>query len=67
MDVDAAAVAEEIGNMKTVNVVMIGALARSLGVSFEAIDAALKATVKPKLYDINRVALEKGYAYGEEK
>ena len=67
IDVDAAAVAEEIGNMKTVNVVMIGALARSLGVSFEAIDAALKATVKPKLYDINRVALEKGYAYGEEK
>ena len=59
--VDAIAIAEELGNVKTVNVIMIGALAKSLGIPFEQIDAALKAAVKPKLYDMNRVALERGY------
>lgn len=59
--VDAIAIAEELGNVKTVNVIMIGALAKSLGIPFEQIDAALKAAVKPKLYDMNRAALERGY------
>lgn len=59
--VDAYAVAESIGNPKGVNVVMLGALAKSLGVPFSQIDTALKQTIKPKLYDINRIALEKGY------
>lgn len=58
---DALKIAEEVGNLKTVNVIMIGALAKNLGVPFDRIDAALKAAVKPKLYDINRTALERGY------
>ena len=63
---DALAVAEEIGELRSVNVVMLGALAADLGVPFEKIDAALKAAVKPKLYDINRKALKRGYENREE-
>lgn len=59
--VNALQIAEEIGNLKCVNVVMIGALAKNLGIGFDDIAAALKAAVKPKLYDINLVALTKGY------
>ncbi len=59
--VNALDIAEEIGNIKTVNVVMIGALAKNLNIPFEDIALALKSAVKPKLYDINLVALERGY------
>ena len=64
--VDALAVAEELGELRSVNVVMLGALAAHLGVPFESMDAALKAAVKPKLYEINRRALERGYGQREE-
>ena len=46
---------------------MLGALAAHLGVPFKSMDAALKAAVKPKLYEINRRALERGYTAREEK
>lgn len=59
--VDALSAAEKLGELRAVNVVMLGTLARELGVAFEDIDAALRATVKPKLYEINRRALECGY------
>lgn len=59
--IDAYDVAESIGNPRGVNVVMLGALAKSVDVPFSQIDAALKQTIKPKLYEINRIALEKGY------
>ncbi len=59
--VDALAIAEELGNLKTVNVIMIGVLAKSLGIAFDDISAALAAAVKPKLYDINLAALKRGY------
>lgn len=59
---DAAAEAEAAGSLKSVNVVMIGALARVLGVDIADAEAALKAAVKPKFYDINRIALGRGYA-----
>ncbi len=65
--VDAEKLALEVGNLRTVNVIMIGVLSRSLGVKFNDIDAALKATVKPKLYEINRIALEKGYTFGDKQ
>ena len=63
---DALAIAEKVGELRSVNVVMLGALAAHLGVPFEKIDAALKAAVKPKLYDINRRALECGYNARED-
>lgn len=54
-------IANEIGNPKGANVVMIGALAKSLDVPFSQMDSALKQAVKPKLYEINSLALKKGY------
>lgn len=59
--VDALAIAEELGNTKTVNVIMLGALAKGLDIPFEQISQALRVSVKPNLYDINLKALEKGY------
>ena len=59
---DAAAEAEAAGSLKSVNVFMIGALAKVLGVDIADAEAALKAAVKPKFYDINRIALGRGYA-----
>lgn len=59
--IDALKIAEEIGNLKCVNVIMIGALAKSLNVPFEDISKALEMAVKPKLFEINLKALEKGY------
>ena len=59
--VDALEIAKEIGSVKSVNVVMIGALAKQLGISFDEIDNALKQTIKPALYELNKAALEKGY------
>ncbi len=59
--VNALEIAQKIGNPKGVNVVMLGALTKSLDCTFSEIDLALKAAVKPKLYDINRNALLEGY------
>lgn len=59
--VNAYEIAESIGNPRGVNVVMLGALAACLDIPFELIDEALKCAVKPKLYDVNRKALENGY------
>lgn len=60
--VDALKIANEIGNTKTVNVIMLGILAKSLGIDFDKMLNALKACVKPKFFEMNKIALEKGFA-----
>lgn len=62
VEIDALSIAETLGNVKTVNVIMIGALAKRLNVSFADIAEALKRTVKPAVFEINLKALERGYA-----
>lgn len=59
--INAIEIAQELREIKTVNVIMLGALAKNLGISFDQMAAALKAAVKPKLCDINLKALERGY------
>ncbi len=59
--VDALGIATELGNIKTVNVIMIGALAKILGITFDQIAAALKMAVKANFYEINLKALKCGY------
>lgn len=61
--VDALKIAEEVGNPKTANVVMLGVLGKRLNIDFEDMKKALLLTVKPKFADINVVALERGYNY----
>ena len=60
---DAAAEAEAAGSLKSVNVVMIGALAKITGEALETVEEALKRTVKPKLLDVNLAALKAGYDF----
>jgi indolepyruvate ferredoxin oxidoreductase beta subunit len=58
---DALKMAEELGNVKTVNVIMLGALARNLGIGLEVMKEAVKKAVKPQHIKINIEAIIQGY------
>lgn len=59
---DALAMAEEIGNIKTVNVILIGALAKMMdNIEKQKWIDAIRATVKPQFVDVNLRAFEAGY------
>ena len=59
--VDALSLAQEAGNIKAVNVVLIGLLAKSMDVQKEVWTEVLKETVPPKFLDVNLKAFEIGY------
>ena len=59
--VDALSAAKEAGNIRAVNVVLIGLLAKSTDVAKEIWIDALKNTVPPKFLDVNLKAFEIGY------
>ena len=58
---DALNIAQKAGNIKAVNVVLIGVLAKSTDVSYEKWVEALKATVPEKFIDLNLKAFDMGY------
>lgn len=59
--VEGLALAEEAGNTKAVNVVMIGALCAIEGVNYEVALEAVRRSVPAKLLSVNEKALEAGY------
>ena len=59
--VDALSAAKEAGNIKAVNVVLIGLLAKSTDVAKEIWLDAIKETVPEKFLDVNLKAFEIGY------
>ncbi len=59
--VDALTSAKEAGNIKAVNVVLIGVLAKSMDIPYEKWIEALKTTVPAKFLDVNLKAFELGY------
>ncbi len=59
--VDALASATEAGNIKAVNVVLIGVLAKSMDIPYEKWIEALKTTVPAKFLEVNLKAFELGY------
>lgn len=61
--VNAARIAREAGNIKAVNVVLIGLLAQLSGFEKEKWTAALKRAVPPKFLELNLKAFEMGYSY----
>ena len=61
--VEALSLAEEAGNSKAVNVVLIGVLAKASDIAYEKWIETIKTTVPPKFLDINLAAFEKGYAF----
>ncbi|MDR3292504.1 MAG: indolepyruvate oxidoreductase subunit beta [Clostridiales bacterium] len=60
--VDALAAANEIGNARTVNTVILGCFARIAGIACADLEKALEQSVKPKLLEVNKTALKKGYS-----
>ena len=58
---DALALAREAGNIKAVNVVLIGLMARNTDIPYEVWVDTLKTTVPPKFLDVNLKAFDLGY------
>ena len=63
ISIDALKIAKECGNIKTVNMVMIGLLARTCEIEKELWIESLKEVVPEKLQDVNLRAFEAGYNY----
>lgn len=59
--VDALSLATRAGNIKAVNVALIGVLAKTSEIPYEAWIRALEATVPEKFLDVNRKAFDLGY------
>lgn len=59
--VDAATLAAEAGNIKAVNVVLIGVMAKNTDVDKDVWIDVIKSTVPPKFLDVNLKAFELGY------
>ncbi len=60
-EMDALTMAESAGSAKAVNIVLMGRLARYFGIASEKWIDALKATVAPKFFEMNKKAFELGY------
>jgi indolepyruvate ferredoxin oxidoreductase beta subunit len=59
--VDALKAATEAGNMKAVNVVLIGVMAKSTNIPYEVWIDTIRDTVPQKFLDINIKAFDLGY------
>ena len=59
--VDALSLATRAGNIKAVNVALIGVMAKTSEIPYEAWIRALEATVPEKFLDANRKAFDLGY------
>ncbi|MBQ4516725.1 MAG: indolepyruvate oxidoreductase subunit beta [Clostridia bacterium] len=58
---DALALAKEAGNIKSVNVVLIGVMAKHTNISKEEWEEAIKQTVPEKFLEVNLKAFRLGY------
>ncbi|HOV27919.1 MAG TPA: indolepyruvate oxidoreductase subunit beta [Pseudobacteroides sp.] len=61
ISVDALPIAKECGNIKAVNVVLLGVLAKETGIDKEIWIESIKETVPKKLQEVNFKAFEAGY------
>ncbi len=59
--VDALSLAKEAGNIKAVNVVLIGVMAKNTEIPYEKWIETIKTTVPEKLLDVNLKAFDLGY------
>ncbi len=59
--VDALSAAKKAGNIKAVNVVLIGVMAKTTDIPYEKWVETIKTTVPPKFLDVNLKAFEIGY------
>lgn len=64
--IPAQSIAEELGNKKIANMVLLGALVAKTGVvSMGTVLESLKAHGKAQFYEVNKLALEKGAEYAK--
>ncbi len=61
VEVDALSLAKEAGNIKAVNVVLIGVMAKSTDIAYEKWVETIKNTVPEKFLDVNLKAFDLGY------
>ena len=59
--IDAQNMAEQLGNLKVVNLILLGSLARHLDTSPELWLDAIKDKVKKKFLEVNKTAFQQGY------
>jgi indolepyruvate ferredoxin oxidoreductase beta subunit len=64
ISLDAFKIAKDCGNIKAVNTVLLGLLAKSINIDKEIWIEALKETVPQKALDVNLKAFEEGYKRG---
>lgn len=64
-DIDALSLAEQAGSSKAVNIVLMGRLAKHLGIGYDEWINAIETTVKPKFIELNKKAFELGYNYSK--
>ncbi|WP_195267643.1 indolepyruvate oxidoreductase subunit beta [Eubacterium sp. 1001713B170207_170306_E7] len=57
---NASAMAEEMGNLKVMNVILLGAIIKSMGLQDIAWDEIIRNNVKPKFVDLNIKAMAVG-------
>jgi len=65
--IDALSIAKKIGNVKVVNMIMIGAYAAYIGDTIEEWETIVENTVPPKTIEMNKEALRQGYAAYKNK
>ena len=58
--VDATALAREIGNERAANIILLGTIIKSMGLTHIDWDAILEANIKPQFLELNKKALQVG-------
>ena len=64
-EIDALSLAEQAGSSKAVNIVLMGRLAKYLGIGYDEWINAIETTVKPKFVELNKKAFELGFNYSK--
>ena len=59
--INALDAARKLGNIKALNIVMLGLMAKSTGIEQEIWHEAIRETVKEKFVDLNLKAFDEGY------
>lgn len=62
-EIDALSLAVEAGNPKSVNIVLMGRLAKHFHIDYDKWVNAIRESVKPRFVDVNIKAFELGYNY----
>ena len=62
-EIDALSLAQQAGNAKSVNIVLMGRLAKYFDIPYDKWVEAIKVSVKPQFVDVNLKAFDLGYHY----